>query len=89
VGILYAKDLLVEDEHISLKETEDALETNYLSVRPDDMLDVVLAKMLKQKKHLAIVKTKNNLFLGVVSLEDIIEEILQLEIEDEADAYDE
>jgi CBS domain containing-hemolysin-like protein len=41
--------------------------------------------MLKQKKHLAIVKTKNDQFLGVVSLEDIIEEILQLEIEDEND----
>lgn len=88
VGMLYAKDLLVEDEDISVKQTEEAFDKNFITVRPDQLLDVVLAKILKTKQHLAIVKSKNDQFLGVISLEDIIEEIIQQEIEDEGDDDD-
>ena len=41
--------------------------------------------MLKRRQHLAIVKNRNNQFLGVITLEDVIEEIIQQEIEDEDD----
>ncbi len=85
VGVLYAKDLLGEDDDITIKETEDAFEKKYLAVRPDELLDKVLAKMLKRRQHIAIVRTKNEQFLGIISLEDIIEEIIQQEIEDEGD----
>lgn len=85
VGVLYAKDLLGEDDDITIKETEDAFERKYLSVRPDELLDKVLAKMLKRHQHIAIVRTKNEQFLGIISLEDIFEEIIQQEIEDEGD----
>lgn len=89
VGILYVKDLLVEDDNISIKQTEEAFNANYLTVRPDDLLDTVLAKILKGKQHLTIVRSRNGQFLGVISLEDIIEEIIQHEIEDEGDDGDE
>jgi CBS domain containing-hemolysin-like protein len=46
---------------------------------------VVLGRMLKCSQHLAIVKNKNNQFVGVISMEDVIEEIIQQEIEDEDD----
>lgn len=85
VGILYVKDLIVEDENISIKETEEAFDKNFLSVGAGDKLDAVLGKMLKTKQHLAIVLNKNKHFVGVISLEDIIEEIIQQEIEDEGD----
>ena len=85
IGILYTKDLLVEEDEISIAATEEALETTFLRVKPSDYLDTALAKMLKQKKHLAIVYNRNQVPLGVVSLEDIIEEIIQFEIEDEDD----
>ena len=85
VGLLFVKDLIIEDEDISIKQTEEAFEDEYLSVRPNDFLDGVLAKMLKQRRHLAIVKSKGGQFMGVISLEDIIEEIIQFEIEDEDD----
>lgn len=88
VGILYAKDLLVEDEDISIRQTEEAFDSNFITVRPSELLDTVLAKMLKRKQHLAIVRTKKDQFLGVISLEDIIEEIIQYEIEDEDDSDD-
>jgi metal transporter CNNM len=89
VGILYVKDLIVEDENITIKQTEEALERRFTTVGPDDLLDGVLARILKRRQHLAIVRNKNNKFLGVISLEDIIEEIIQQEIEDEADEENE
>lgn len=85
VGILYVKDLIVEDNYISIKETEEAFDKKFLSVKTEDMLDVVLGKMLKCRQHLAIVRNRNKRFVGVVSLEDIIEEIIQQEIVDEDD----
>jgi metal transporter CNNM len=85
VGILYAKDLLIEQEGVALHETTEAFDTEFIRVKGSDLLDVVLGKMLKRRQHLAIVKNKNNQFLGVVSLEDVIEEIIQQEIEDEDD----
>jgi metal transporter CNNM len=88
IGILYAKDLLTEDEDISIKQTEEAFDKHFITVRPDDLLDKVLASMLKQRQHLAIVKTKNKQFIGIISLEDIIEEIIQQEIKDEDDDGD-
>ena len=85
VGILYVKDLIVEDDHISIKETEEAFERDFLTVRPSMLLDAVLAKMLKSRHHMAIVYNRNQRFVGVVTLEDIIEEIIQQEIVDEDD----
>lgn len=85
VGVLYVKDLIVEKDNISIKETEEAFEKGFLTVRVGDLLDFVLAKMLKNRHHIAIVKNKNNQFVGVITLEDIIEEIIQQEIVDEDD----
>jgi metal transporter CNNM len=82
VGILYAKDVLVAGE----KETVGSMcERKHLSVRPEDNLDKVLAHMLKRRLHMAIVKDELNTFLGVITLEDIIEEVIQQEILDEDD----
>lgn len=88
VGILFAKDLLTEDENIAIKQTEEAFETNIMRLKGGTNLDTVLAAMLKQKRHLAIVEKSNGEAIGVLSLEDIIEEIIQTEIEDEDDAED-
>lgn len=85
MGILYTKDLLTETDGIEIKATDEALETNFLKVRRSEFLDTVLAKMLKQKRHLAVVLNRNKIAVGVISLEDIIEEIIQVEIEDEDD----
>lgn len=85
VGILYTKDLILEDDNIKLKEAEDAYDPKFLTVRPTMNLDQVLALMLKSRQHMAIVRTRKESFLGVITLEDIIEEIIQREIEDEDD----
>lgn len=88
VGILFTKDLLVEDEHITIGETAEAFEKNVLTVKPNELLDIVLGRMLKRGQHMAIVKSASAQFLGVITLEDIIEEIIQHEIEDEDDTED-
>jgi metal transporter CNNM len=85
VGILFAKDLLTEDEEIAIKNTEDAFEKHILRIKPGTYLDTVLTAMLKRKQHLAIVESKSGEAIGVLSLEDIIEEIIQVEINDEDD----
>lgn len=88
VGVLFAKDLLTEDEDISIKQTEEAFDTNIMRIKGSAYLDTVLARMLKKKQHIAIVEKSSGEAIGVLSLEDIIEEIIQSEIEDEEDALD-
>jgi len=86
IGILFTKELLTEEDCIAIKDTQEALESKYLIVRPGEKLDTVLACMLKQKLHMGIVMNKKEIFQGVITLEDIIEEIIQQEIIDEDDA---
>jgi metal transporter CNNM len=85
VGILFTKELLTEDDEISIHETEEAFEEDYLTARGGEHLDTLLAKMLKQKMHIAVVKSNNDDCIGIITLEDIIEEIIQQEIVDEDD----
>jgi metal transporter CNNM len=85
IGILYTKDLLTEDENIAIKDTEEAFDRKFLKVKDQTLLDEVLTRMLKQKRHLGIVYDRDDNCVGVITLEDIIEEIIQHEIQDEDD----
>jgi metal transporter CNNM len=85
IGILFTKDLIAEDENITIKETDDAFETRPLRTQTHELLDTLLGRMLKRKKHMAIAEDHEGTCVGVVTLEDIIEEIIQQEIEDEDD----
>lgn len=89
VGLLYVKDLIIEEEGVAIRNTAEAFDTKVLMVRGDMLLDNVLGKMLKSRQHLALVRSRNGQFLGVISMEDIIEEIIQQEIEDEDDEWTE
>lgn len=85
VGLLFVKDLIIENEDIPIKATKEAFDEDILEVKGGDFLDMTLTKMLKKRKHLALVRNRNQQLLGIVTLEDIIEEIIQYEIEDEDD----
>lgn len=84
IGILLVKDLLGIDfnQKMTVKEfVRDGL----LLVKEDIQLDNLLNHFIKDKKHIAGVFNEFGVFEGVVSLEDIIEEILKVEIVDEGD----
>jgi metal transporter CNNM len=82
VGVLYVKDVLVAPTTALVREV---CEPHVLRVRPEQTLDVVLARMLKRRLHLAVVYTNVQPLLGVITLEDILEEVIQQEILDEDD----
>ncbi len=55
-----------------------------LIVPPDLLLDDLLLQMRSSRIHLAGVKSSEGVLLGLVALEDVIEELVG-EIEDESD----
>lgn len=83
-GILLVKDLLGLD----LKEgktVKDFMRPDILYIKDKMRLDNLLNHFLANKKHLACLFNEFGVFTGVVSLEDVIEEILKTEIIDELD----
>lgn len=83
VGILYTKDLINIKLNTKIKEVYK--KQNILFVNKEDKLDVLLNVFIKSKSHLAFVKDEYHGLEGVISLEDVLEEILNREIVDETD----
>jgi len=81
VGIAHVKDTLLKDEKSQVKNIMKSV----LFVKQKMKADNVLRMMQKKKAHMAIVESKNGKILGIVTLEDLIEEIFG-EISDEHDA---
>jgi metal transporter CNNM len=85
-GILYAKDLL----GVSFNETKkvkDVMRKVALFTKETDKLDNVLNRFLGTRKHLFLVEDQRKIIKGIVTIEDVIEEILKREIVDESDRY--
>lgn len=88
VGLLYAKDLLTvqEDEDLIINH-RDMLRLAYF-VPEAKKVDDLLAEMQTRSMHMAIVVDEYGGVAGVVTLEDIVEEIIG-EIRDEYDGSEE
>ncbi len=83
VGILYAKDLInikPKTKIIDIYKKEKAL-----TVSPKIKLDELLNMFIKSKTHIAFIRGRYKGLNGVVTLEDVLEEILRREIVDETD----
>lgn len=85
VGILYLKDLLGE-KNIN-KTVGEVADKEVLFVDDDRNLGYVFSAFLKRHKHLFVVLNEFGSFVGVVSMEDVIEEIIKSEIMDERDKH--
>jgi len=85
IGLLFSKDLIGLFEET--KKVEDFISDNRpISVKDTILLDALLNHFINQKVHLALVYDGFGTFTGVVTLEDILEEILKVEIVDELDS---
>ena len=85
VGILYAKDLLRESLRSESKRRPlRKLIREPMEVPESTLLDEMLQQFLDQHVHMAIVKDEYGGVAGVVTIEDVLEEIVG-EIVDEAD----
>ena len=82
VGILYLKDLL--GVNIPTK-VRDVMDGTVHFVNTYDPLDTVLDQFIKTKMHLFVVLDEFGGFEGVITVEDVIEEIIGTEIMDEDD----
>ncbi|XP_030060657.1 metal transporter CNNM1 [Microcaecilia unicolor] len=97
VDILFVKDLaFVDPDDCTQLQTVTRFYNRPLHcVFNDTRLDAVLEEFKKGKSHLAVVQRVNNEgegdpfyeIMGIITLEDIIEEIIKSEILDETDLY--
>ena len=82
LGVLYAKDLIAESTHGKL--AEEVARSRVVVVEKEKNLDHLLNDFQKSRNHLFIVKDLDR-FIGIVTIEDVLEEIIDAEIVDEFD----
>jgi putative hemolysin len=88
LGVLYTKDLLrVWRQNDQLKSLRDLLRPAYF-IPEAKKVDQLLAEMQAQRVHMAVVVDEYGGVAGLVTLEDIVEEIVG-EIQDEFDQAEE
>lgn len=85
VGILFAKDLIGYETVLGKTVSEMCVKDKLLFVGETMKLDTLLNHLISKKCHIAFVYNENQVLMGLVSLEDVIEEILKVEIMDETD----
>ncbi|ARD48718.1 hemolysin [Sporosarcina sp. P37] len=84
VGIFYSK-MLIEWSMFPERTFGDMIDRQPLFVVQTASVELVFKRMLTQKKHMAIVLDEYGGTLGIVTQEDIIEEMIGQDIEDETD----
>ena len=85
VGTLYLRDLVMESNAKTVKEL---MGKDVRYVHEEESLDHALRAFLKLRHHLFVVVNNFEEFVGVISIEDVLEEIIGKEIVDEFDEHD-
>lgn len=83
IGIIHVKDFLtiIDDKHFSL----DTIAIKALYCQATDRADHLLHRFRTRQQHFAFVQDHKNRTVGIVTLEDVLEELVG-EIEDESDS---
>lgn len=79
-GMVHVKDALLKDKNMPVKE----IMREIIKIPPKMKVDDVLRKMQRMKMHMAVIQSKEGKIIGLVTMEDLIEEIFG-EIQDEHD----
>ena len=89
IGILYMKDLLVKAYEVGFDKIDlrEIIQEPYFTSERKN-IDVLFTELQENKKHIAILIDEYGGVSGIVTMEDLVEEIVG-EIEDEYDEYDE
>ena len=85
IGILYVKDLIMENG--KSKKVIDVAREDVIFVDNDKPLDDLLNAFKRHRHHLFVVMDKFGAVSGIVTIEDVIEEIIGAEIVDEFDKH--
>jgi CBS domain containing-hemolysin-like protein len=85
LGIVHVKDILLEGPERMASVDLKKIARPYLTAMEDMPLENLLGDFQRQRGHLAVVKNAEGKWVGVISLEDIIEEVVGT-IEDEFEA---
>ncbi len=85
LGIVHVKDILLEGPERMASADLKKIARPYLTAVEDMPLENLLGDFQRQRGHLAVVKNAEGKWVGVISLEDIIEEVVGT-IEDEFEA---
>ncbi|KXH83898.1 hemolysin family protein [Sporosarcina sp. HYO08] len=88
VGMFYSK-MLIEWSMNPSRKLSEMIDRNPLYVVQSASIEKVFKMMLAKKKHMAIVLDEYGGTLGIVTHEDIIEEMIGQDIEDETDIDEE
>ncbi len=84
IGTLYIRDLVKN----KLAHTiNDVIHEDVLYIHEEQTLDFAMRAFLKSRHHLYIVVNNFEEFVGVLSLEDVLEEVIGKEIVDEFDTH--
>ncbi|HSX02906.1 MAG TPA: hemolysin family protein [Candidatus Saccharimonadia bacterium] len=86
IGILYAKDLI--GLKLGAKTVAEIARPSVRFVNENDHLDDTLNAFLKSRSHLSVVINEFSEVLGIVTIEDVLEEIIDREIRDEFDQHE-
>jgi CBS domain containing-hemolysin-like protein len=84
VGVLHAKDVFYLHSLSLLVILDDALRPHQ-EIEPDTSLADALRLFRRERRHLAVVRGKDGRVQGIITLEDVLEQIVG-QIEDEQDA---
>ena len=87
LGYLHIKDVLEVDEARRQRAIDDKWVRPFASVRPDEPLHTALESLQRRGAHMGRVVTEDGAVLGLVTLEDVLEELVG-EIRDAAHQED-
>lgn len=85
VGTLFLRDLIKSQ---STGKVKDIMRPEVAYVHEDHSLHDALTSILKTRQHILIVVNSFEEFVGVISIEDILEQVIGRNIQDEFDQYD-